>query len=156
MRTGILICLLSILCLSTCSRSHNQDVLDENKTINMLRDFYLGYHKIWRNHPTSESANILHEKIDSFTRKYCTEKVRNEAKQYIKFGHDIFTKDYGIDSLGCISLKVYRDHDKTNSYIITYNILDDIVPNILQKEVKVVINILVIKEQGVIKIDEIN
>jgi hypothetical protein len=155
MKTRIISSLFCVLFMATFEFSYAQNNSDDKQAIKMIKEFYVEYYKVWENTPTSVPANVLHEKIDSFAQKYCTKEARNKAKERFAYGQDFLTKDYGIDSLGLKTLSISKDIKEKNSYIVSYTILDDVVPNVCKKEVKVIINAIVQKEKGILKIDDI-
>jgi hypothetical protein len=98
------------------------------------------------------------DKLDSLQNRYCTKKLIKKINKICNesgLEPDILTKDYGIDSLGFKTLTISKDSIRENVYFVSYSILAEVVPNICKKEIKVIIPITVKKENGIIKMDEI-
>jgi len=131
--------------------SYSQKSTEEQQGIEMLKQFYIAQSGI-----KSTPQNI--GKIDSLQRIYCSMKLQKKLKEQFQLtglDHDLLTNDYGIDSLGIKTLSIVKDLKQTNNYIVSYTILDDVVPNLSKKEIKVIINVTIKKENGLIKVDDI-
>lgn len=147
----------SIVCVMAFSNSciQAQNTIDENGVEKMIKDFYTKHSNIWENTPTSVPANVLHEKLDSLAQKYCTKKIRNEAKSWFVNGQDLFTNDYGMDIESLKTLRITKDTLKANCYIVRFTTTNS---DASGKPVKqnVTLHISVIKDRDSYKIDEIN
>jgi len=124
----------------------------DNIIIAMLNEFYVGYSNIWS--IPSLSPDILDRKLDSIQEKYCTLRLRSEAKRYLEDGHDLLTNDYGIGIESLKTLAIIKDSVKENSYIVNYNVVNSDATN---KPVRqhVSLNVFVVKEKGIYKIDKV-
>lgn len=120
----------------------------------MLKEYYFAHNAIWLIKPIPPSY-VLDMKLDSLQEKYCTLKLRSKSKDQLKYGQDLLTNDYGIDSIGIKTLSISKEPGKKNVYIVSYTTLSDLVPNISKKEVKVVIHLTIVQENGVLKIDNV-
>jgi len=58
-------------------------------------------------------------------------------------------------TLGLKTLTIEKDQRSNNEFIISYNIVADLVPNVVKKEINATIYMIVIKEEGQYKIDDI-
>lgn len=145
---------LTILCTTMFVSSYiqAQNTFFENRMEKMIQDFYIEYCNVWNNTPTSVPANVLHEKIDSLARKYCTKKVRNEAKAWFANGQELFTNDYGIVNESLKTLTITKDSAIENTYIVVYTTINS---DASGKEIqqKVVLHVSVVKEKDSYKIN---
>ncbi len=131
--------------------SYSQKPTEEQQAIEMLKQFYFAQSAI-----KSTPQNI--GKIDSLQKMYCSKKLQKKLKEQFQLtglDHDLLTNDFGIDSLGIKTLSISKDLKHNNNYIVSYTILDDVVPNLSKKEIKVIINVTVQKEDGMLKVDDI-
>ena len=120
----------------------------------MLKDFYTAYHDAWAK---KSAPNILMNELDSLHQIYCTNKLRHELKGLFQdqgLDHDIFTNDYGTDDESIKTLTITKDLTKANSYIVSYMVSTEDPSNKIIKE-RVVINLLLKKENDTYKIDEV-
>lgn len=143
--------LISILFATVFECSYSQNTSEDQHAIKMLREFYIAQSKI-----KSTPQDI--GKMDSLQKRYCSKKLQrklNEQFQLTGLDHDLLTNDYGIDSLGIATLSISKDPDRNNNYTISYTILDDIVPNVSKKEIRVTINVTVIRENNILKVDTV-
>lgn len=147
---------LSIVCITVFSNSciQAQNTINENGVEKMIKDFYTKNSKIWENTPTSVPANVLHEKLDSLAQKYCTKKIRNEAKAWFVNGQDLFTKDYGMDIESLKTLTITKDTLKANCYIVRYTTSNSDASGKTVKQ-NVILHISVVKDRDCYKINEI-
>jgi hypothetical protein len=130
----------------------NSLVVDE--AIQMLIEFYTVYNKTWK-----EIESPAKEKqLDSLRQKYCTKRLREWLKELGKqwggfeFAHDVLICDFYTDDLE--SLKVTKDNDSKNVYWVAYTAMDEI-PGGKKFNYNIKIQVSVIKEDGVFKIDDI-
>lgn len=131
--------------------SFSQKPTEEQQAIEMLKQFYIAQSTI-----KSTPQNI--GKMDSLQKMYCSKKLQKKLKEQFQLtglDHDLLTNDFGIDSLGLKKLSISKDPKQNNNYIVSYTILDDVVPNLTKKEIKVIINVTVQKEDGMLKVDDI-
>ena len=87
--------------------------------ITMLKEFYIVYCKLWAFKPVPP-PNELYIKLDSLQEKYCSQKVRTEAKEWFDDGHDLFTNDWGIGVESLSTMTIVRDTTKENTYVVSY------------------------------------
>ena len=147
---------LSVVCIMVFSNSciQAQNTINENGVEIMIKDFYTKYSNIWENTPISVPANVLHEKLDSLAQKYCTKKIRNEAKAWFVNGQDLFTNDYGMDIESLKTLIITKDTSKVNCYIVCFTTTNS---DASGKPVKqnVVLHVSVMKEKEEYKINDV-
>ena len=144
----LLILISFITCFGYC---YSQNISEDQKAIEMLREFYFIQSTI-----KSTPQNI--DKMDSLQKKYCTVKLQKKMiEQFNLTGldHDLLTNDYGIDSLGIKTLSISKE-PKHNNFVVSYIIWDDVVPNVSRKKVKVILKVTVRREDGFLKLDSIN
>lgn len=147
MRTGIIYSLLCILFVTTFEYSYAQNASEDQQAIEMLNLFYTAYSPV-------KFTLQGWSKMDSLQRRYCTKRLSKKLK-LLKIESDLLTNDFGIDSLGLKTLSISKYQKAQNIYTVSYTILDDVIPNVCKKEVKVIINVTVQKENGIFKIDDI-
>ncbi|WP_423129758.1 hypothetical protein [Gaoshiqia sp. Z1-71] len=101
--------------ISGCNAQDNAG----DKCTSMLREFYTNYSKIWaiKPVPLPKDHYII---IDSLQEKYCTQKLRKEAKEWFEDGHDFLTNDWGIDVESLETMTIIKDTTKENTYIVSY------------------------------------
>ena len=124
----------------------------DNEIIAMLNEFYVAYSNIWST--TSLSPDILDSKLDSIQKKYCTLRLRNEAKEYLEDGHDLLTNDYGIGIESIKTLAIMKDSTEENAYIVTYGVVNSDVTNNPVTQ-NVLLNVFVVKDEESFKIDKV-
>ncbi|WP_152552890.1 hypothetical protein [Schleiferia thermophila] len=132
-----------ILIVNGCNAQTDKD----DKPILMLKDFYTAYSKVIFKFEDSS-------KVDSLLEKYCTPQLREKAKKYLEYGHDLLTDDWGFSEESLTSLIVVKGA-KENEYTVSYIV--DTYPVAPNKPVKkqVVLFITVVKEGENYKIDSI-
>jgi len=138
---------------TACAQSQNEN----DKIVSMLREFYLSYNAVWENF-TSYTLEEFEDKMFSLQQKYCSIKLQNKIKKYYriyKFDHDLLTNDYGGTDMETFeqTLSIVQDTTKKYSYMVSY-IVNIGYPSITRTE-KNVINLTVVKEDGIYKIDEV-
>ena len=145
----IIVVNLMFLVNVTCVQSQNED----EQIISMLKEFYIAHNAVWTTVPTL-SPDIFEWKLDSLQEKYCTTKLRKEAKKYLEDGYDLMTNEqgFGIESLSTLS--IVKDSSKTSSYIVSYISSDFDASNKPVKQ-QVTLHVAVVKENGKYKIDEV-
>lgn len=105
-----------MLCINNgCAAQSSSN--DDN--IRMLKDFYTEYCKLWSIKPVP-LPNVLYLKLDSLQKRYCTQKIRTEAKEWFDDGHDLFTADWGIDVESLSTMSIVKDTVKENTYVVSY------------------------------------
>jgi hypothetical protein len=143
----------AVLFLSHSSCTSAQDNTSNKEIIATLNEFYIGYSAIWSTTP-SLSPGILNSKLDSIQEKYCTLKLRSEAKEYLEDGHDLLTNDYGIGRESLETLTIVKDSTKASSYIVTYVVVNSDAANNPVKQ-QVSLHVFVVKEKDEYKIDDV-
>ena len=138
--------ILIIIANVTCSNSQNED----EQVIEMIKEFYVAHNTAWLEDVT---VDVLGRKLDSLQERYCTTKLKVEAKRYFEQGFDLITNEQGM-GIESNSLSVVKDSLKDNTYIVSYESLDSGASNNKIK-VKVVVNVGVVKESGSYKINKI-
>lgn len=131
------------ICLESCISAQNNN--SDMQIIEMLTKFYSEYNAVWSNKPPL-STDLLARKLDSINYKYCTSKLRNEAKKALEgdYGFDLLTNNFpAINSFE--NLKVEKDLKVENDYIVSYT---HIFNDISSKPVKhiVLLHVSVVKE----------
>jgi hypothetical protein len=146
---SFLIILSAVVVANSCVQAQNSSM--DNGVEKMIKEFYTKYCIIWRSTPSSVPANVLHEKIDSLTQKYCTKRIRDEAKSWFEDGHDLFTNDWGIDIESLKSISIVKDSTNVVSYFVdTYPISPD---KPVKKEITLFVS--VIREKDIYLIHEV-
>jgi hypothetical protein len=143
-----------VICAIHCE-CYAQSNTDDKKAIAMLNEFYTAHGYIWSG-IKSLPPNVFDRKLDSLQKKYCTTKLRNEARKYIQDGFDHMTKDKGIDSDAVKTMTIVKDATKENTYIISYDELYNTgSPNSFVKK-HVTLHLGVIKDVESYKIASVN
>lgn len=127
----------------SCANAQKND--SDSQSIKMLSTFYSEYNSAW----SSTKGKILLKRLDSLQRIYCTSKLRN--LQHKEDEHDLIINDQYTDIKHLKTLTVKKNTAKPNAFIVSYiaptrNASNEPI------EVKVVINVVVAKEQGALKI----
>lgn len=154
MKLKILLMTLSIaLFVNGCVQAQKPSL--DNEVEKMIKEFYTKYCNTWNSSSSKVPANVLYERIDSLTQKYCTKKIRNDAKSWFEDGHDLLTNDWGIDLESLKSLTIVKDSTKSNAYIVSYMV--ETYPVSPDKPVKKQIKLYlsVIKEKDTYLINEV-
>ena len=129
---------------SSCGQEQNK-MSSNTQAENMLLEFYTKHFEVWR--IPSLAFDVRYEKLDSLMQRYCTSKLRNEAKEaYNNVGVDFLTNDRIGDSNE--SLKVEKEVGNENGYIVSF--ISDVAlysdaPGVPTKK-QVVLHITVVKE----------
>lgn len=140
-----------VLIISFVGNCFGQSFVKKQEPIEVLREFYTARSTLKCTMQDMDSLNILKE-------NFCTKdfyKRIQDIENKSGIGPDILTKDYGIDSLGVKTLSVVKDFERENTYIVSYSVMDDVIPNLINNKVKVVIYVMVKNENGVFKIDNV-
>lgn len=154
MKSTILLVMLCFVLFASNSLQAQNSATD-NETKKMIEEFYTKYCNTWKSSSSKVSANVLYGKIDSLTQKYCSTKIRREAKSWFEDGHDLFTNDWGIDLESLKSLSIVKDATKSNAYIVSYIV--EYYPVSPDKPVKkqIKLYLTVTKERGPYLINEV-
>jgi hypothetical protein len=139
-----------LISISSCSTAQNNT--SEKQAENVLLEFYTKHFQVWG--IPSLPSDVRYEKLDSLMQKYCTSKLRKEAREaYENVGVDFLTNDLIGNSNE--NLKVERDTTNENGYIVSF--LSDIAtyadPPSGQTKKQVTIHVTVIKEGNNYKIN---
>ncbi|MFT3740958.1 MAG: hypothetical protein QM786_19585 [Breznakibacter sp.] len=151
MNNAINYLLIFVLFVSAFGCCYSQKPTEEQQVTEMLRQFYIAQSAI------KSTPNDI-GKMDSLQKLYCSKKLQKKLREQFQLtglDHDLLTNDYGIDSLGVKTLSISKDSKQNNGYIVSYTILDDVVPNLSKKEIKVIINVTIQKEDDMLKVDDI-
>jgi len=126
----------------------NQNKASEKEVENMLNTFYSNHFKIWET--SNMSFKIKSQKLDSLKQIYCTSELINEANEAsLNSGADILTYDLNGDTNE--NLKVEKDPEKKNRYIVSYMSTFSDIPDGPVKD-KVILHVTVTKEGDKFKI----
>jgi hypothetical protein len=137
---------------SSCGQTQNNSMEKEAEKI--LLEFYTKHFQVWR--IPSLPSDVRYEKLDSLMQKYCTSKLRNEAREaFENVGVDFLTNDRIGDSNE--SLKVEKEAGNENGYIISF--ISDVAlysdaPGATTKK-QIVLHVTVVKEGESYKIDSV-
>lgn len=145
------IIIILFLLASTLCNCCTQAISDDDQAKIMLKEFFGA-------RSTIKFTIKDQDKINSLYKQYCSKKLQKRLNElHLQFGleHDFLTNDFGIDSLGLKTLTIEKDQRSNNEFIISYNIVADLVPNVVKKEINATIYMIVIKEEGQYKIDDI-
>jgi hypothetical protein len=118
----------------------------------MLKEFYTEYNAVWSIKPPL-TPEIMNSKLDSLIVKYCTSKLRNEAKKQLEYGQDLLTNDLGSTNLN-ESMKIEKDSTKENGYIVSFIASNSDASGKLVKQ-EVVLHVSVVKEKDNYLINEV-
>jgi hypothetical protein len=136
---------------SSCGQSQN-NVFSNKQTENMLFEFYSKLFKIWET--PSLPSDVRYDKLDSLMQKHCTSKLRNEAREaFENVGADVPTNNLVSVDLN-ESLKVKKNANKENCYIISFIATYSDAPGGPIKK-QVVLHVTVVKEGESYKIDSV-
>lgn len=130
-----------ILCI-ICSCVQAQNTYSRQDELAMVKDFYVGYITEFSKRPTLENRkNVSEIKV-----KYCTKKLLHNIEN-MKLDYDPFLKaqDSNVECLKTLTVK--KDLNKLNLFTVSY--IDD-----YSKE-KITINLSVIKQKDIYKIDSV-
>lgn len=131
---------------------HALETEEAGEDIDMIRTFYNAHEAIWSISPKDISPSLFDKKLDSLAAKYCTSRLRNEASEWKADGHDLFTADWFVKFS---TMHIERNPDKTNSFIVTFEIdVERFPPNDPQKK-KVELRVQLIKELDGFKLDSV-
>lgn len=142
-----------LIFINSCGAAQNN--ASERNIENMLLDFYSKHFYIWENTPINNASPVylLHEKLDSLMQKYCTSKLRSEAKEILEnVGADLLTNNL----VGQINenLRVEKDTANENSYFVSFMATYSDAPGGQTKK-QVVLNVTVVKEGNYYKINSV-
>lgn len=101
--------------INACGAQNNTNDIH----ITMLKEFYTEYCKQWAVKPVPHPSD-LYIKLSSLLEKYCTLKLRTEAKEWFDDGHDLLTNDWEIDVESLNTMTIVRDTGKENTYVVSY------------------------------------
>ena len=144
--------LIIIIFLFICGCAKAQNNASEKQTESMLLEFYTKHFQIWTNTPATVPANMLYEKLDSLMQKYCTLKLRNNAKKAFKYvGADFVTNEL----MGNLNenLKIEKA-TKENEYIVSFVATHSDAPGGAIKK-QAILHVTVVKEGESYKIDSV-
>lgn len=134
---------------TNCAHSQNKD----EQIISMLKEYYIAHSDIWDSKQPL-SLNEFDSKLDALQSKYCTSKLISESKKYLEQGYDLLTNDLGIDKETLkSSLTIVKDTKKEGNYVVSYIIQMADSPTLRKK--KNTIHLIVVKEEGRYKIDQV-
>lgn len=143
--------LVMFLSQSSCISAQNNP--SDKEIIAMLNEFYVAYSTVWSITPPP-SPDILDRKIDSIQEKYCTLKLRTEAKKYLEDGHDLMTNDLGIGIESLKTLIITKDSTKADIYIVSYITTNTDAANKPIKQ-KITLKVAVVKGKEGYKINDV-
>ena len=142
--------LLAFLIITSVIASKAQDSSSGQQAVHMLKEFYTAYNTAW----STTKGYVLIKKLDSLQRKYCTKKLRNEVKE-IGLDHDpLIGIDY-TDVEHLKTLSITKDPGNANGYIVFY-MAHTLSASNKPTDEKVVIHVIVVKEEGVAKIASVS
>ena len=129
------------------SDCYPQGTSGDKKAAIMLNEFYVAHANIWSIFKTFP-PDVFDQKLDSLQRKYCTAKLRNEAKKYIRDGFDLMTDDKGINLGALKTMTIVKDTTAKDIYLVSYDrLVNNGPPNSFVKR-------HVILSVGVVLVDE--
>jgi hypothetical protein len=139
--------------MNSCGQAQNNTA--DKQAIIILKEFYSKYNNEWSLIPPKTSVDIYGKKLDSLNSIYCTPRLREKAKEWLKDGHDLITNDfYGISDPKTLS--VTKDISKENTYTVSYIAVEESPYNKNEKITqKVTLHVTVIKEGEGYKIDDV-
>ena len=146
----IIIFLSCMILLNNSGCTQTQNNISDKQEVQMLKDFYTAYSSVMF------TVKDIH-KIESLQKKYCTIRLRRELRKEIEVAgldHDLLTNDYGINVKALNTMSVTKDSVKINSFIVSY-VLPTLSASYKLIEAKVVIHVIVVKEEGSFKIDSV-
>ncbi|MFP5471078.1 MAG: hypothetical protein ACLGGV_05745 [Bacteroidia bacterium] len=93
--------------------------LVEDKCESIVKEFYIEHSKAWTKLP-QPNPKELYFVLDSIQQKFCTNKLRKEAKEWFDEGHDLITNDWGVDDESISTIEVLKDSTTENRYVVSY------------------------------------
>ena len=150
MKKEIMLAITSILIFFTSC--HAQD--EEKQAISMLNEFYVAYNRV----SAESELDVLKARLDSLQQKYCTKRLQKELNKIFEvhgLDHDVLLNDvYTEDIESLKTMSITKDKTRENTYLVTY---DAVVTGIDYKKInqKVQIYVVVVKEDGNFKIDNV-
>lgn len=121
---------------------------EDEAIIEFLKEFYIAYNRPWNR---VDDFGVYLEQSDSLRQKYCTKKLRKEYIKAYKDGHDVLVSDLDTEDLETLS--VVKDNTRENTYCVSYTTTEEMFGK--KTIYKVQIRLLVVKENGHFKIDEV-
>lgn len=152
MKNKLMLVIANILILSNISCVRAQD--EEKQIVSMLNEFYYAYNSVC----LESGLDVLWVRLDSLHQKYCTKNFRKELNSQYKIhglDHNILINDVYTEEIESLkSISILKDNTRENTYLVTYNA---IVTGIDYKKInqKVQISVVVVKEDGNFKIDNV-
>lgn len=128
-------------CILFVSYGCNAQKTEEETIIKMLKEFYIEHSGIWSIPSSNISPENFDKKLDSLAGKFCTKQLRNEAKNYLENGYDLFTNDRGISNASLSTLTITSSLKKY-VFVVSYEL------NLSTEAIKerVFLNVTVVKE----------
>jgi hypothetical protein len=129
---------------SSCGQTENNTSSNEQAE-KMLLEFYTNHFEVWS--MPSLPSDVRYVKLDSLMQKFCTSKLRNEAKEaFENVGVDFLTND----RIGASNenLKVEKEAGNENGYIVSFISDVALYSDALGEQIKkqVVLYVTVVKE----------
>jgi hypothetical protein len=137
-------------CILFVSYGCNAQKSEEETIVKMLKEFYIEYSGIWSIPSSDISPENFDKKLDSLSRKFCTQQLRKEAKEYLENGYDLFTNERGISNTSLSTLTITSSLKKY-VYVVSYELNS----SIESKIEKVFFNVTVVKEGENFKISSV-
>jgi hypothetical protein len=141
-----------LIFINCCGTAQNN--ASEKQAENMLLEFYTKHFQVWEN--SSLSSEGRYKTLDSLMQKYCTSKLRNEAREVFKnVGADFLTNDL----IGDINENLKVEKDAANEFLYIISFISDIAtyadPHGEQTKKQVTLHVTVVKEGDIYKIDSV-
>ena len=134
-----------LLLLSTAV-SKAQNKVTDTQAISMLRKFYTAYITTVAN----DQSRIMNEKLSLLKSQYCTKKVLVKIPKIVEqTDSDPFLKAQDSDVSVLKTLSITRNFKKPNLYTVFYSFKNEF------SNEKIIINLVVINQNGSLKIDNI-
>lgn len=147
----IIIVILLILINVSCV--YAQDVV--KLVAPMLKEFYIEYNTVCAKNIKPDD---LIKQLDSLKRKYCSQSFQKELKKMFKIhglDHDVLINDVYTEDLKSLkTISVTKDDTRKNCYYVSYIAVVTGMGNKKTNE-KVQIHLVVIKENVLLKIDNV-
>jgi hypothetical protein len=146
----ILLISSTLFFITSCNAQNNDDLV-----FSMLKEFYTSYNLLWSK---DIQPNDLIKQMNSLQQKYCTKRFQKELKKIFEvhgLDHDVLINDvYTEDIESLKTMSIIKYNTKENTYLVTYNA---VVTGIDYKKInqKVQIYVVVVKEDGQYKIDNV-
>jgi len=144
--------ILALFLLTSAVVTKSQTVSDDQQAIATLKTFYTAYMSAFSG---TADAHKFENTLNSLRNKYLTIKCRNQYKKLVEdTDGDPIIQGQDSDAKWAKTLSIKRDVNKPNVYSVSYY-YDELGENQKYHKTTVTIKLIVIKVNGVFKVDKI-